>query len=33
LNRILSRSPYAGKLVWAGSKDPVHFSYPHNGSY
>lgn len=21
------------KLVWAGSKDPVHFSHPHNGGY
>lgn len=33
LNRILKRSPYANTLVWAGSKDPVHFSHPHNGSY
>lgn len=33
LNRILSNSPYAKKLVWAGDKDPVHFSHPHNGSY
>jgi hypothetical protein len=33
LARILKRSPYAKKLVWAGSKDPVHFSHPHNGSY
>lgn len=21
------------KLQWAGAKDPVHFSHPHNGSY
>lgn len=21
------------KLVWAGAKDPVHFSHPHNGGY
>ncbi len=33
LANILRRSPYAGKLQWAGSKDPVHFSHPHNGSY
>lgn len=33
LSDILAKSPYAGKLVWAGSKDPVHFSHPHNGSY
>ena len=33
LARILARSPYRGRLVWAGSKDPVHFSHPHNGSY
>jgi hypothetical protein len=33
LNRILKNSPYANTLVWAGSKDPVHFSHPHNGSY
>lgn len=33
LAQILQRSPYANKLVWAGSKDPVHFSHPHNGGY
>lgn len=30
---ILRRSPYAKILQWAGSKDPVHFSHPHGGSY
>jgi hypothetical protein len=30
---ILSKSPYRKRLVWAGAKDPVHFSFPHNGSY
>jgi hypothetical protein len=33
LSAVLSRSPYASTLVWAGSKDPVHFSHPHGGSY
>lgn len=33
LSQILANSPYKKKLVWAGSKDPVHFSFPHNGSY
>lgn len=33
LSAILLRSPYARALVYAGSKDPVHFSHPHNGSY
>lgn len=33
LSTILARSPYASLLVWAGAKDPVHFSHPHNGSY
>ena len=33
LSAILAHSPYAQMLVWAGSKDPVHFSHPHNGSY
>lgn len=33
LSRILQRSPYGKKLVWAGAKDPVHFSHPHGGSY
>lgn len=33
LSQILMNSPYARKLVYAGAKDPVHFSHPHNGSY
>lgn len=33
LNQILQNSPYKNVLVWAGQKDPVHFSHPHNGSY
>lgn len=34
LSQILQGSPYAKALVWAGSKDPVHFSHPSaNGSY
>lgn len=33
LSRILVKSPYGKQLVWAGAKDPVHFSHPHNGSY
>lgn len=33
LARILAHSPYADQLVYAGAKDPVHFSHPHNGSY
>jgi hypothetical protein len=33
LAAILAHSRWAGKLVWAGSKDPVHFSHPHNGHY
>lgn len=33
LSRILQRSPYGGRLKYAGAKDPVHFSHPHNGSY
>jgi hypothetical protein len=33
LSSVLSRSPYASTLVWAGAKDPVHFSHPHGGSY
>lgn len=33
LSAILRRSPYASKLVWAGAKDPVHFSHPRGGSY
>lgn len=33
LSRILQNSPYGSQLKWAGAKDPVHFSHPHNGSY
>lgn len=33
LSHILRGSKYAKLLVWAGSKDPVHFSHPHGGSY
>lgn len=33
LARILRASPYRDTLVWAGAKDPVHFSHPHGGSY
>lgn len=33
LARILLRSPWRKKLIYAGSKDPVHFSHPHGGSY
>ena len=33
LSAILLQSPYASTLVWAGAKDPVHFSHPHGGSY
>lgn len=33
LSQILRRSPYAKILQFAGAKDPVHFSHPHNGSY
>jgi hypothetical protein len=29
----LARSKYRNLLVYAGAKDPVHFSHPHNGSY
>jgi hypothetical protein len=31
LARILRRA--GAPLRWAGGKDPVHFSHPHNGSY
>lgn len=31
LARILKRR--RSRLVWAGSRDPVHFSHPHGGSY
>lgn len=33
LSSILARSPYRQQLIWAGAKDPVHFSHPHNGGY
>lgn len=33
LSNALKGSPWEDLLVWAGSKDPVHFSFPHNGSY
>ena len=33
LSSILLHSPYASTLIWAGSKDKVHFSHPHGGSY
>jgi hypothetical protein len=33
LSQILLHSQYAKVLVYAGAKDPVHFSHPHNGSY
>lgn len=31
--KVLEHSPYAHLLVYAGSKDPVHFSHPVNGTY
>lgn len=33
LSQILQKKPGGSALKWAGSKDPVHFSHPHNGSY
>lgn len=33
LSKVLQGSKYANVLVWAGGKDPVHFSHPHNGGY
>jgi hypothetical protein len=33
LSAILLASKYKKVLVWAGGKDPVHFSHPHGGSY
>lgn len=33
LSKILLGTRYAKLLVYAGTKDPVHFSHPHNGSY
>lgn len=33
LSAALAGSKYEKVLIWAGSKDPVHFSHPHNGAY
>lgn len=33
VDKVLSSSPYSHLLVYAGEKDPVHFSHPHNGGY
>jgi hypothetical protein len=33
LASVLAGYPGGSKLKWAGAKDPVHFSYPHGGSY
>lgn len=33
LNAWLRRSPYRSQLIFAGGKDPVHFSHPEGGSY
>jgi 3D (Asp-Asp-Asp) domain-containing protein len=33
LSEVLARLPGKHLLRWAGAKDPVHFSYPHGGSY
>lgn len=33
LAAALSKKPPPRLLRWAGAKDPVHFSYPHGGSY
>jgi len=33
LSAILSKKPGGSPLKWAGSKDPIHFSHPHGGSY
>lgn len=33
LDEILRTYPGKRLLKWAGAKDPVHFSYPHGGSY
>lgn len=33
LARALRGSPFQRALVYAGGKDPVHFSHPHGGSY
>lgn len=31
--KVLKGTPYEKLLAYAGVKDPVHFSHPHNGSY
>jgi hypothetical protein len=33
LNEWLLRSRWRNTLIYAGSKDPVHFSHPHDGGY
>lgn len=33
LSAILERLPGGSLLKWAGSADPVHFSFPHGGGY
>lgn len=33
LSQILRGSKYAKTLIYAGAKDTVHFSHPHNGGY
>lgn len=33
LAAILQNSPYRRRLIYAGAKDPVHFSHPHGGHY
>jgi hypothetical protein len=33
LDKILRAKPGGSPLKWAGTKDPVHFSHPHDGSY
>lgn len=33
LSAILAKIPGGSLLKWAGSADPVHFSFPHGGGY
>lgn len=33
LSQILQASPFRKLLIWAGSQDPPHFSFPHGGGY
>jgi hypothetical protein len=33
LAAILRNKPGGSRLVYAGAKDPVHFSHPHGGGY